>query len=135
MCNRAKASFKSLHILGNSARGLNFGSWRLAYNTVCLPVLTYGLALWARRALGKYFKQVDAVQNQAIQSISGSFRMVPLEPLHEILAILPFDHMPLLNVALRYCKLPCESQVLNAWIQQEKTGPRSRKKNSPFLSQ
>ena len=115
MCNRARASLKSLQILGNSVRGLDFASWRLAYNAVCLPVLTYGLALWAPRALKKHYNQVEAVQNLAVRLISGSFRTAPLEPLHQILAILPIktrSHMLLLNAALRFCRLPRESQVL-----------------------
>jgi len=115
MCNRARASLKSLQILGNSVRGLDFASWRLAYNAVCLPVLTYGLALWAHKGLEKHFKQVELVQNQAVCHISGSFRTAPREPLHQILAILPIKtraNMLLLNVALRYCRLPRESQVL-----------------------
>jgi hypothetical protein len=59
MCNRARASLKSLQILGNSVRGLDFASWRLAYNAICLPVLTYGIALWAHKGLEKHFKQVE----------------------------------------------------------------------------
>ncbi|KAH9993134.1 hypothetical protein BJV74DRAFT_771184, partial [Russula compacta] len=46
MCNRARASIKALQLLGNSVRGLNHASWRLMYNTICLPVLTYGCQLW-----------------------------------------------------------------------------------------
>ena len=105
MCNRARASLKSLQILGNSVRGLDFASWRLAYNAVCLPVLTYGLALWAPKALKKHYNQVEAVQNVAVQLISGSFCTAPLEPLHQILAILPIKpraHMLLLNAALHF---------------------------------
>ena len=117
MCNRARASLKSLQILGNSVRGLDFASWRLAYNAICLPVLTYGIALWAHKGLEKHFKQVELVQNQAVRLISGSFRTAPLEPLHQILAIFPIKpraQMLLSNVALRYCslRLPRESQVL-----------------------
>ena len=46
MCNRARATLKALQILGNSVRGLDQARWRLAYNAICLPVLTYGCQLW-----------------------------------------------------------------------------------------
>ena len=46
MCNQALASLKSLQILGNSIYGINFTQWRLVYNTVCLPMLTYSCQLW-----------------------------------------------------------------------------------------
>jgi hypothetical protein len=137
MCNRARALLKSLQILGNSVRGLDFASWRLAYDAVCLPVLSYGLALWAPKALGKHFKQVDAVQNQAVRLISGSFRTAPLDPLHEILAIFPFKshaHVLLLNVALRYCRLPRESQAPKLWNQPGNAGSQSQKMTSPSRS-
>ena len=44
---RASASIKSLQIqaLDNSVRELDFASWSLAYNAVCLLDLTYGLTL------------------------------------------------------------------------------------------
>ncbi len=41
VCNRAHASLKALQLLGNSVQGLDQAKWRLAYNAICLPVLTY----------------------------------------------------------------------------------------------
>jgi len=46
MCNRARATIKALQLLGNSVRGLDHARWKLAYNAICLPVLTYGCQLW-----------------------------------------------------------------------------------------
>jgi hypothetical protein len=43
VANRVKSTLKSLQLLGNSVRGLDFARWRLA---ICLPVLTYGVQLW-----------------------------------------------------------------------------------------
>ena len=57
VCNRARASLKALQLLGNSVRGLDQASWRLAYLAICLPVLTYGCQLWYRG------KQVTLVKN------------------------------------------------------------------------
>ncbi len=46
MCNRAHASLRALQLLGNSVCGIDFTQWRLAYNAICLPVLTYSCQLW-----------------------------------------------------------------------------------------
>jgi hypothetical protein len=40
--SRTKGTIKALQLLGNSVRGLDHGNWRLAYNGICLPALTYG---------------------------------------------------------------------------------------------
>lgn len=88
MCNGAKTSLTCTANPCNSVRGLDFASWRLAYNEVYLSVLTYGLALWDLKAFkNTYYKQVDAAQNQAIRLVSGFIRTAPLESLRKILAI------------------------------------------------
>ena len=46
ICNWAQASIKALQLLGNLVCGLDFANWRMAYNIICLPVLTYGCQLW-----------------------------------------------------------------------------------------
>jgi hypothetical protein len=37
---------KALQLLGNLIRGLDHSNWRLAYNAICLPVLTYSSPIW-----------------------------------------------------------------------------------------
>ena len=41
---RPRASIKALQLPANSGRGLIFAQWRLTYNAICLPVLTYSMA-------------------------------------------------------------------------------------------
>lgn len=115
VCNRARASLKALQLLGNSVRGLDQASWRLAYNAICLPVLTYGCQLWFRGKQVVLVKKLQTVQNDAIRIISGTFRTTPREPLHQLLTILPMDlrlSMLVQNTALRLYKVPKESQLL-----------------------
>ena len=114
MTNRAKSALKSLQLLGNSVRGLDFMRWRLAYNAICLPILTYGIQLWYRGQVG-LVKQLQGAQNEAVRVITGAFKMAPREPLHQLIAILPFDlriQMLMKNSALRLYRLPRESQLL-----------------------
>src|SRR6202789_2695412 len=115
VCNRARASLKALQLLGNSVRGLDQASWRLAYNAICLPVLTYGCQLWYRGKQVTLVKKLQVVQNEAVRIISGTFRTTPREPLHQLLTILPMDlrlTMLVENTARRLYKVPKESQLL-----------------------
>jgi Reverse transcriptase (RNA-dependent DNA polymerase) len=41
MSARTKSTLKALQLLGNSVRGLDHSSWRLAYNAICILALTY----------------------------------------------------------------------------------------------
>ena len=115
MCNRARASLKALQILGNSIRGINFAQWRLVYNAVCLPVLTYGCQLWFTGKQKSLVLKLQRVQNEAVRVISSSFSMAPRDPLHQILSIFPMSlclNMLTLNFALRLYRLPKASQPL-----------------------
>jgi hypothetical protein len=77
MCNRTRATIKSLQLLGNSVRGLDHTRWRLAYNAICLPVLTYGCQLWFTGKQVGLVKKLQRVQNEAVKVISGAFRTAP----------------------------------------------------------
>jgi hypothetical protein len=114
-CNRARATIKALQLLGNSVRGLDHAKWRLAYNGICLPVLTYGCQLWFTGKQVALVKKLQTVQNDAVKIISGSFRTAPREALHHLLTILPMDlrlNMLIQNTALRLYRVPKDSQLL-----------------------
>src|SRR5258708_29461752 len=115
MCNRARASIKALQLLGNSVRGLDHGWWRLIYNAICLPVLTYSCQLWYTGKQVTLVKKLQMVQNEAVRVIAGAFRTTPREPLHQLLSILPMDlrlSMLTQNSAIRLYKVSRESQLL-----------------------
>ena len=115
VCNRARATLKALQLLGNSVRGLDQAKWRLAYNAICLPVLTYGCQLWYSGKQKTLVKKLQTVQNEAVRVMSGTFRTTPREPLHQLLTILPMDlrlNMLTQNTALRLYKAPKNSQLL-----------------------
>ncbi|KAI0262661.1 hypothetical protein BGY98DRAFT_1086401 [Russula aff. rugulosa BPL654] len=65
VCNKARATLKALQLLGNSVRGLDQARWRLAYNAICLPVLTYGCQLWFTGKQVTLVKKLQVVQNEA----------------------------------------------------------------------
>ena len=115
MCNQAWASLKFLQILGNSICGINFAQWRMVYNAVCLPVLTYGCQLWFTGKQVSLVLKLQRVQNEVVWIISGSFSTALCNPLHQILSILPMSlclDMLTLNYALRLYRLPRDSQLL-----------------------
>jgi len=118
MANRTRATIKMLQLLGNSVRGLDHTRWKLAYNAICLPVLTYGCQLWYTGKQKGLVKKLQLVQNKAVKVISGSFKTAPWELLHHLLTILPMDlcldkltH----NSVLRLYCLPKSSQLLR-WL-------------------
>lgn len=116
MCNsRARASLKALQLLGNSVRGLSAANWRLVYNAVCLPVLTYGCQLWFTGQQKTLIKKLQVVQNEGVKIIAGAFRTAPCDALHEHLRIFPMHirvNMLTKTSALRLYRLPNQSQLL-----------------------
>ena len=115
MCNRTHATLKALQILGNSICGLDHARWRLAYNAICLPVLTYGCQMWFTSKQKTLVKKLQTVQNKAVRIILGTFCTMPQEPLHQLLTIFPMEvrlNMLLQNSALHLNKVPQESQLL-----------------------
>jgi hypothetical protein len=67
---------KSMKLLGNSVKGLDHGSWRLAYNAICLPVLMYGSPIWFKQQK-QLSKTLQVVQDEAVRWMMGTFRMTP----------------------------------------------------------
>ena len=89
MANRARSTIRSLHILGNSIRGIDYAAWRKVFHAIVLPVLTYGAPLWASNPPKYLLQRVRVAQNDALRRIAGCFRTTPVDPLHHLLAILP----------------------------------------------
>ena len=115
MCNRVRASIKALQLLGNLVCGLDHTSWRLAYNTIFLPVLTYSCQLWFQGKQVTLVKKLQKVQNKAIKVISRTFCTTPHKPLHQLLSILPMDlrlTMLTQNTTLWLYRVSKESQLL-----------------------
>jgi hypothetical protein len=117
MCNHAHASIKALQVLGSSHHSLSMANWRLVFNAVCLPVLSYGCQLWANSPkVISLMKKVQLVFNKGVKVISGAFRTAPWEPLHEILRVLPARHFleKLIHTSsLRLYRVPRGSQLLS----------------------
>ena len=90
MTTRAHGTLKALRLLGNSIRGLDHSNWQLAYNAICLPVLTYGSLIWYK-GQKQLTKLLQDVQNDAVRWIMGAFCSTPVEPLELLIAILPMD--------------------------------------------
>jgi hypothetical protein len=84
----ARSTLKSMKLLGNSVKGLDHGSWRLAYNAICLLVLTYGSPIWFKQQK-QHSKTLQVAQDEVVRWMMGAFWTTPAEPLHQLNAILP----------------------------------------------
>ena len=119
MCNQAQVSLKALQVLRNTHHRLSMANWQLVFNTVCLPVLSYGCQLWATsRKYKSLCAKAQLVFNEGVKVILGAFRTAPREPLHEPTCVLPecyfFDKVTHTS-ALRLYRVPQTSQLL-AWL-------------------
>ena len=91
-------------------------NWRLVFNAVCLPVLSYGCQLWAMsRKYKSLCVKAQLVFNEGIKVISGAFCTALQEPLHELTCVLParyfFDKLTHTS-ALRLHRIHWTSQLL-----------------------
>ena len=90
-------------------------NWRLVFNAICLPVLSYGCQLWANsRKYKTLVKTVQGVFNEGVKVISGAFCTAPREALHEITRVLPAQHYLeklMATSALRLYRVPITSQL------------------------
>jgi hypothetical protein len=109
-------------------RGLDHGSWRRAYNAICIPTLTYGAPVWFR-GQKRHIRTLQVVQNSAIVVIMGAFQSAPREPLHQLSAILPIQlriEKLAKQAAIRLLTLPTSSPVLqrlgNPWCSAQGSG-------------
>jgi hypothetical protein len=93
MAAHAWSTLRSLNLLGNSVRGLRFAAWRRLYHAILVPILTYGIVAWhppdgTRKGL---ISVLQVAQNDALRKMSGCFRTMPIDPLHNLMAIPPIE--------------------------------------------
>ena len=114
MAARGRSAIRSLHLLGNSIRGLDFHNWRKVYHAIILPVLTFGSPIWSGNIKKSTLRHLQVAQNDAIRRMGGLFRTTPTEAAHHILAIPPIKftlEKYRLAYQLRLTRLPPSSKV------------------------
>src|SRR6266851_7644441 len=83
-----------MNLLGNSIRGLDFLNWRRVYNTLIIPVLTYGAPVWYIGVKQQgLLKRLAITQNEGLCKIMGTFRTTLVEPLHNMIGIPPIPYL------------------------------------------
>jgi Reverse transcriptase (RNA-dependent DNA polymerase) len=110
-------TLKALQLLGNSIRGLDHGNWRLAYNAICLPVLTYSSLIWFNDQQ-KLTDTLQQVQDYTVHRIMGAFCTTPAEPLYQLCAILPMKlrlQMLSKSAVFSLLSIPHSSQLIQ-WL-------------------
>jgi len=94
MVTQACSTIKAVNLLGNSVRGLDFLNWRRVYNTLIIPVLTYGAPVWYTGVKQQgLLKRLAIAQNEGLHKITGTFRTTPVEPLHNMTGIPPIPYL------------------------------------------
>ena len=115
MANRARSTVRAVGILGNSIRGLDLAGWRKIYHSLILPVLTYGLPLYAsQKHIKGLIKTLQVAQNDALRKICGVFKTTPVKPLPYLSAILPMSaQVPILLAKFsdRLSRLPPDTLI------------------------
>jgi hypothetical protein len=117
MCNWARASIKVLQVLGNTICSLSMANWHIMLNTVCLPVMTWGVQLWYCTGGAKgLIAMLQHVQNDMVKVVAGSFHTAPCEALLQLTRMLPMQHFVeklTYTSALWLYRLPWASQLLH----------------------
>ena len=115
MANRARSTTCALNLLGNSVQGLDFANWRRLFHTLILPILTYGLPLYANNPHIKgLIKTLQVAQNKIVRKMSGTFKTSPIIPLHYLISIPPLHltiHKLSHQFSLRLQRLPPNSLI------------------------
>jgi len=94
MANRAQSDIRSLSILGNSVRGLDFLNWCKAYNAIIILGMTYGSPIWyTGKGQGSLVQKLQTAQNEGIHYMTGVFRTTLVDALHNLMRILPLNNV------------------------------------------
>jgi hypothetical protein len=75
-------------------RGLDLLNWRKVYNAFIIPILMYRAQVWyiGNGQKGLVHK-LSVAQNKGIHKIAGMFKTTLIEPLHNLLSVLPISYM------------------------------------------
>jgi hypothetical protein len=89
---KAESTLSTLHMLGNSIRGLNPKDKRRLYIANVLPIMSYCAQLWwcpNWRGNKEAANLLQRIQNQAARWISGAFRTTPVGTLNALAGLIP----------------------------------------------
>ena len=93
MANRGRSTIHGINILGNSVRGIDMLKWWKVYNTLVIPVMTYGILVWYKGHGQKGLTNLlQTAQHEGIHKLLGMFKTTPIEPLHNLTGIPPIPY-------------------------------------------
>ena len=94
MANHACSNIHRINLLGNLICGLEFYNWHKVFNTLVIPILTYGALVWYTSINQKGLVQcLQVAQNEGVWKITGAFHTMLIEPLHNLTVIPPISYM------------------------------------------
>jgi hypothetical protein len=102
------STLKALQLLGNSVHSLSWANWRMVYNAIILPILTYATPMWFSGQAG-LLRQLCTAQNAAVWHPASTFSTTHIDPLHQLMGIMPIDlqlQLLIKNVSLHLYRIP-----------------------------
>jgi len=92
--SHAQSTIRRIHILSNSVQGLNLLNWKKGYNALVIPILTYRAMVWYTGISQKGLVQcLQVTQNEGLCKITGTFKTMPLDPLHNMTGVPPLSYL------------------------------------------
>jgi len=90
MANCTRLTIQGIGILGNTISGLDLLNWCKVYNILVIPILTYRVQVWYTEHNQKgLIHKLQVAQNESIRKIGSVFKTTLLNPLHNLLGVLP----------------------------------------------
>ena len=87
---------RAVNCLAGSTWGATFQKWRLIYNAVVQPMLTFAAAIWHQpkgtsEATKGHAKALAVIQNDCLRTIHGAYKATPVPVLEAEAAIAPME--------------------------------------------
>jgi hypothetical protein len=93
LATRARSTIQALGVLRNSVRGFSLLRWKRIFQTVIVPVLTYGSQVWfTDHRQASLIGILQVAQNEACRKIGSFFCTTPTNLMHNLLSIPPIRY-------------------------------------------
>jgi hypothetical protein len=102
LATHARSTVCMLGVLGNSICSFLLLWWHRIFQVVIVPVLTYRVQVWfTDHHQGHLISMLQVIQNEACRKLGSFFCTMPVNLLHNLLAIPPSNTVPLPH----FCKV------------------------------
>jgi hypothetical protein len=94
MVNHTRSTIRGISLLGNSICSLDFLNWQKVYNALIIPTLTNRAQVWyTGKGQKNLIQHLQVAQNEGLRKMTGIFKMMPIDPLHNLTRVPPISYM------------------------------------------